>query len=175
MKPVRIAIHRGSDTTSRQARLTEAAPLPQLTPGGVSSLKFGIDTVYYGAGKPWSEFTERARGARAAVSEHADEVDRKRLYVVIQKGRLFQREHPDVPVLIDKGRFLLVDLEPKSARKMGKGDVPCFAIQPLEAFKPTRAPRSAPRDLRSRIGRCRGRCHGPGHSGAGKPNFAANL
>ena len=73
------------------------------------------------------------------MREHPDEVDRARLHVVFQKGRLFQREHPDVPVLLDKGRFLLVDLDPKRVRKIGKSDVPCFAVQPLDALKTTRA------------------------------------
>ena len=64
---------------------------------------------------------------------------RERLHVVAQKGRLFQQEHPDVPVLIDKGRFLLVDLDPKRARKIGNNDVPCFSVRPLDALKTTRA------------------------------------
>ena len=75
------------------------------------------------------------------MREHPDEVDRARLHVVFQKGRLFQREHPDVPVLLDKGRFLLVDLDPKRVRKIGKSDVPCFAVRPLDALKTTRARR----------------------------------
>jgi len=61
----------------------------------------------------------------------------------VQKGRLFQQEHPDVPVIVDKGRFLLVELSPQQARTMDKGAAPCYAIRPLSDDRvvfQTRAP-----------------------------------
>jgi len=138
MKPVKLAICQAPrQGTSRQRSV--AAPSSDLAPSGISSLRFGDDVVYCGTGKPWGEFKDRANRARAAVREHPEAVDRKRLHVVIQKGRLFQLEHPDVPVLVDKGRFLLVDLAPSRARKMGKRDVPCFSVRPADALKATRA------------------------------------
>jgi len=137
--PVRVAICRAARPTARRAATVAAAPQADLAPAGVSWLKFGDDMVYCGANKPWSEFKSRASRARATLREHPDEVARERLHVVAQKGRLFQQEHPDVPVLIDKGRFLLVDLDPKRARKMGNNDVPCFSVRPLDALKTTRA------------------------------------
>ena len=139
MTPVRVAICRAARPTARRAATVAAAPQADLAPAGVSWLKFGDDMVYCGANKPWSEFKSRASRARATLREHPDEVARERLHVVAQKGRLFQQEHPDVPVLIDKGRFLLVDLDPKRARKIGNNDVPCFSVRPLDALKTTRA------------------------------------
>ncbi len=53
------------------------------------------------------------------------------LYLVMQKGRLFQQEHPEIPVLLDKGRFLVVDLEPELANKFNQREDPCYRIQPL--------------------------------------------
>jgi Zn-dependent M28 family amino/carboxypeptidase len=50
----------------------------------------------------------------------------------VQKGRLFQQEHPEVPILIDKGRFLVVDLTPDLVESYQKGDEPCYGIKPLE-------------------------------------------
>jgi len=137
MKPVRLAICRTARGAPSRARA--AAPPPDLATAGVSWLKFGEDTVYCGGGKSWGQFKDRAGRARLAVREHRDAVDRERLHVVIQKGRLFQREHPDVPVLVDKGRFLLVDLAPSRARKMGKRDVPCFSVQPVDALTAPKA------------------------------------
>ena len=66
------------------------------------------------------------------MREFPGQVDRARLHVVIQKGRLFQREHPEVPVLADKGRFLLVDMAPSLARKLAKRKEPCFSVRTLE-------------------------------------------
>src|SRR5262245_50953839 len=115
MKSVRLAICR----LKADARARSAAALPlDVAPTGVSWLRFGDDIIYCGAGKSWDRLQERGRKAKLAMREHPHEIDRKRLHVVVQKGRLFQREHPDVPVLIDKGRYLLVDLAPTRARRM---------------------------------------------------------
>src|SRR5262245_43383552 len=138
MKPVRLAIHRIGRASAASARAAAAKP-PDWAPAKVASLEFGDHIVYCGSGKPWDELRTRARRAGAAVEEHPVAVEQKRLHVVVQKGRLFQREHPDVPVLVDKGRYLLVDLAPSRARRMGRHDVPCFSVQPLDAFKATRA------------------------------------
>jgi hypothetical protein len=62
--------------------------------------------------------------ARAATAP------REQLHVVVQNGRLFQQHHPDVPVLHDRGRFLLVKLDPKRARALSKGNETCFGIMP---------------------------------------------
>ena len=141
-----------------------------LAPVGVSWLKFGDDMVYFGAGKPWSEFNNRAGRALAPLREHPDEVARERLHVVVQKGRLFQREHPEVPVLIDKGRFLLVDLERKHARKIGNSDAMLFRAAAW-ALKTT-GTRTPPRYLRRPPARS-GPSGGSGHPGAREPDLAA--
>ena len=58
---------------------------------------------------------------------------------MVQKGGLFQREHPDVPVLLDKGRFLLVDLDPAAARKLSRKKEPCYSVRGLDALDRTGA------------------------------------
>ena len=64
-------------------------------------------------------------GARSA----APSLDR--LHLVVQNGRTFQQEHPDVPVLADKGRYLVVDIDPTSARALTHPEQACFAVVPL--------------------------------------------
>src|SRR5262249_38777566 len=104
MKPVRLAIHKLEPRGTPSARAVVAASAEQtpaeLAPAGVASLQFGDHVVYCGGGKAWGEFKDRATRARATVAEHPDAIDGKRLHVVAQKGRLFQQEHPDVPVLL---------------------------------------------------------------------------
>ena len=39
-----------------------------------------------------------------------------------------------MPVLLDKGRYLLVDLDPVRARSMARSKEPCFAVRALEAW-----------------------------------------
>jgi|EndMetStandDraft_2_1072991.scaffolds.fasta_scaffold47677_2 Zn-dependent M28 family amino/carboxypeptidase len=49
------------------------------------------------------------------VAREAGRADAESLYLVTQEGRLFQRAHPDVPVLLDKGRYLVVSLDRRRA------------------------------------------------------------
>ncbi|MFI7743554.1 M28 family metallopeptidase [Kocuria rhizosphaericola] len=64
------------------------------------------------------------------------EVPAVRLHLVIQNGRQFQQEHPGVPVLVDKGRYLVVDLDPAEAGRLGEPaerHLPCYGVRALPA------------------------------------------
>ena len=52
--------------------------------------------------------------------------------LVTQLGRLFQRRHPDVPVLVDKGRYLVVDTAGHEIDPCGEGACG-YALAPLPA------------------------------------------
>lgn len=54
-----------------------------------------------------------SRASRGSIRRKANS-----LYVVSQEGRLFQQAHPDVRVLYDKGRHLVVSLDPRQARNI---------------------------------------------------------
>ncbi|VEH42504.1 Leupeptin-inactivating enzyme 1 precursor [Kocuria rosea] len=59
-----------------------------------------------------------------------------RLHLVIQNGRQFQQAHPEVRVLVDRGRYLVVDLDPAEAGRFvepSERHVPCFGVRPLPA------------------------------------------
>jgi Zn-dependent M28 family amino/carboxypeptidase len=60
------------------------------------------------------------------------QVTKEEMYVVIQNGRLFQQRHPEVPVLHDRGRFLLVKIDPKKARTLSTKHETCYGLVPLE-------------------------------------------
>jgi hypothetical protein len=51
------------------------------------------------------------------LKEQPDDVEKEDLHLVIQKGCLFQKEYPNVPILVDKGRYLIVRLMPKEVKK----------------------------------------------------------
>jgi Zn-dependent M28 family amino/carboxypeptidase len=51
------------------------------------------------------------------------------LFIVVQKGRLFQIEHPDVPVIVDKGRYLLVELTEAQAQEIKEHEEPCYTLR----------------------------------------------
>jgi beta-phosphoglucomutase-like phosphatase (HAD superfamily) len=48
----------------------------------------------------------------------------ERLFLVTQNGRLFQLDHPEVPVVVDTGRNLVVDLEPEAAQRLEGSGAP---------------------------------------------------
>lgn len=135
MAPVRIATtrvppERGTGRAAGQAR--KPARLFDSGPGGASWVRFGDELVHIGTEKQWPDLTTAARRANLKMREAPEPIDRAHLHVVIQKGRLFQREHPDVPVLSDKGRFLLVDMSPTLARKLSRRKEPCFSVRTLD-------------------------------------------
>jgi hypothetical protein len=108
-------------------------------PAGASWLRFGDELAWLAEPEHWSGVAQAARGAGVALREHPREIDRTRLYLVNQKGRLFQREHPEAKVLLDKGRFLLVDLDPGAAAAMAKDVRPCFSLRAVAELDDTGA------------------------------------
>ena len=110
MEPVKLGFRRISPRARPQPRCRPGA----AEPAGASWISFGEDIVYWarartGAGSPMS--------ATAGVALR-EQPDPSTLPSARRgaKGRLFQREHPEAPVLLDKGRFLLVDMDPERTR-----------------------------------------------------------
>jgi len=90
------------------------------------SARFGDKVFVWSATAKWSAVS---RDAAKPLAE--GDVRDGRLHLVRQKGRLFQQAHPDVPVLLDAGRFLVVDLERKKVEAIGAHDEPCFSVETL--------------------------------------------
>ena len=137
MEPVKLATCRIAPAAAGRARA--AAFAAGGPPSGVAWMKFGDELFYYGEPRKWPQLTESVSRAGASLRERPGTLDRARLHVVVQKGGLFQREHPDVPILLDKGRFLLVDLDPATARKLSRKKEPCYSVRALDALDRTGA------------------------------------
>lgn len=96
---------------------------------GTSWLQFGSETVFYNDAPPDETGVAPAgRGARPHSSDH--DVSRAQLHIVVQNGRTFQQEHPEIPVIHDRGRFLLVNLDASTARELLEGAETCYGITP---------------------------------------------
>ncbi len=100
---------------------------PPLAPD-VSWVRFGNETLFFSDDDQKPAQTA-SRGAR--VPHREADVTRDQLHVVVQHGRTFQEDNPNVPVLHDRGRFLLVKLDPKQAKQLAKGHETCYGIMPL--------------------------------------------
>jgi hypothetical protein len=56
---------------------------------------------------------------------------RHHLHLVTQIGRQFQEQHPEVPVVVDKGRYLVVALDPGARRLLDRPPDGCSQVRPL--------------------------------------------
>jgi hypothetical protein len=113
-------------------RLTPDAPSAPLDlPSGASWARFGGEVLLFSDEARWDALAERAERGALQLRERQPDVQREHLHVVVQNGRLFQQENPDARVLLDRGRFLLVELDPDRARRLeGKGET-CYGVLPL--------------------------------------------
>ena len=113
-------------------RRSAASDLPPLAPG-TSWARFGRETLLY-ADAEESADTAQGRPSRGArMPSRQVNATRDQLHVVVQHGRLFQQQHPDVPVLHDRGRFLLVQIDPARARTLQAEGETCYGLMPLAA------------------------------------------
>jgi hypothetical protein len=100
----------------------------QALPATSSSIRFGSELLVY-----TDEIQKNAfdTGTVAPLQSRREDVSREQLHVVVQNGRLFQHHHPEVTVLHDRGRFLLVKLNPQEALKLKEESETCFGIIPV--------------------------------------------
>ena len=100
---------------------------PPLAPG-VTWARFGKETLLF-SDDDQQPVARASRGAR--VPSREEDVTKEQLHVVVQHGRTFQDHNPEVPVLHDRGRFLLVKLNPEQAEELSKKHETCYGVMPL--------------------------------------------
>jgi Peptidase family M28 len=79
----------------------------------------------------WSDDDAWARTIRPRLQERAGAVPAEHLHLVTRVGRTFQRERPEVPVLFDAGRYLVVALDPVQAHTLPEREELCYEVRPL--------------------------------------------
>jgi hypothetical protein len=109
------------------------APLEEL---GGRYVRFGTDVLIYADDAEIDGLAERARQEDLPLDEIGSVANRENLYLVTQMGAVFQQMHADVPVLYNKGRFLVVEMAPEQADELSAPDEasfsPDFSIEPLK-------------------------------------------
>lgn len=134
---MKIFTHKPSSTEKSRGEVR-----PPLAPG-TSWVQFGEESLLLQEEPQEAKPLTASRGVRMARRE--EQVTKEEMFVVVQNGRLFQQHNPEVPVLHDRGRFLLVKLEPEKARELSKHET-CYGLVPLEenhvVFESRRPPAS---------------------------------
>jgi hypothetical protein len=97
-------------------RLTPETPgAPLDLPPEVSWARFGDELLLV---SDETQVEGHAEESARLLRERQRDVERENLHVVVQNGRLFQQENLDARVLLDRGRFLLVELDADRARRL---------------------------------------------------------
>ena len=101
----------------------------QSLPPNASSIRFGNELLVY------SDETQKntiGNENSRLLQTRREDISREQLHVVVQNGRLFQQHQPEVPVIHDRGRFLLVKLNPQEAQKLNEEGETCYGVMPVE-------------------------------------------
>lgn len=94
-------------------------------------LRFGEDVLLALEEPDWNALQQSSRGRSLRAIPH--DVSAKNLHLVVQIGNMFQRQHPDVRVLLDRGRYLVVDLPPERAGELAAHRPCCYALRPIRS------------------------------------------
>src|SRR5215211_2846723 len=109
---MKIALYRSP--SQGRSRMSRSRP-------GFNQIQLGDELLVYA--RPTS--ASQARSDRADAGERLLEVDEENLHLVIQIGSRFQQDHPDVPVIFNKGRFLVVNVDPNTAKTLAPPSGSC--------------------------------------------------
>jgi Zn-dependent M28 family amino/carboxypeptidase len=101
---------------------------------GTSWVQFGNDLLLYTNDNENLREDVAGSAERSAIqlSEQPANVSRESLHIVVQRGRLFQQQHPKIPVIIDHGRFLLVEIDPQQAQQLKAKMEALYTLRPFE-------------------------------------------
>jgi hypothetical protein len=100
-----------------------ATQLGSVAPLNAGWVRFGGEVLLYAEDTKWNDVVERAQQQSLRLQEHSDVVEKNSMHLVIQNGRCFQQERPEAQVLFDKGRYLVVALDPEEATQIDGGCV----------------------------------------------------
>src|SRR5919108_3971758 len=107
------------------ARASRTAPRGLV---GTSWAQFGDQVLLYADDTEGEGLATRASPSALRLQEYSAPARKEHLHIVVQNGRLFQQEHPDVPVILDRGRILLVDLDPERVRQLEDKSLTCYGV-----------------------------------------------
>lgn len=93
---------------------------------GLKWSRFGDQVIYWTTGIP-----DSAAARRVHTLGRATQSSRGLPYLVVQSGNAFRDEFPDIPVILDHGRYLAVELSDDAVDRLSAGNVAAFGFSPL--------------------------------------------
>jgi Zn-dependent M28 family amino/carboxypeptidase len=98
---------------------------------GTHWARLGDKTIVWTASEEWAGFTSKATQAGTSLDQAESGELEGQLYLVIQTGGAFQYEHPEARIVVDKGRYLVVDLFPEEASRLAESKNDWWTVLPL--------------------------------------------
>jgi len=93
---------------------------------GLKWCRFGDQVIYWTTG-----ISDSSAGHRVRTLGPVTQSSRGLLHLVVQAGNAFRQEFPDVPVVLDHGRYLAVELSDDEFIRASFGNPAHFSVQPL--------------------------------------------
>ena len=93
--------------------------------------RLGDKTVIWTVSEEWDAFANKARQASMSFDQAETCELAGQLYLVIQTGRAFQDTYPEARPVIEKGRYLLVDLLPEEVSRLAEIKNDWWVVRPL--------------------------------------------
>jgi hypothetical protein len=117
----------------RYAVVPVAGPLPiqRTAAGPVHGVRFGRRLLLWSETGSARSLASTAERAGLQLKSAAVREARGVLHLVVQVGASFQQAHPDAVVVLDKGRHLVVDLDPDGLRGFVDDEERCWQLRPL--------------------------------------------
>lgn len=112
---------------------------------GVKWCRFGAETIFWRSADPGGSWPPDLRNIAIKPKKALGE-----LYLVVQVGNSFLEEFPDSRVIVNKGRYLAVDLTSQEIARIHDHGHTCFGMKPLpecSAAITTLTPTRRERDL----------------------------
>ncbi|WP_051973558.1 M28 family metallopeptidase [Cryobacterium sp. MLB-32] len=93
---------------------------------GLKWSRFGDQVIYWTTGASGSAAVRRVN-TLGAVTQSSHGLP----FLVVQAGNIFRDEFPDIPVILDKGRYLAVELSDAAVARLSAGNPAEFGFAPL--------------------------------------------
>jgi hypothetical protein len=111
---------------------SEAGRAAELAPEiGAHWTRLADCTVVWTVSEESEVFAEKAGRVGLHIDPTASWDLSGQLYLVVQVGRSFQNDYPEARTVVDKGRYLVVELLPEEMRRLAEHDEVCWAVRPL--------------------------------------------
>jgi hypothetical protein len=111
---------------------SEAGRVAELAPeNGVHWTRLADSTVVWTVSEEWGMFAEETGRLGLHIDPAAGRDLDGQLYLVLQVGRSFQNAYPEARTVVDKGRYLVVELLAEEMRRLAEHDEVCWAVRPL--------------------------------------------